>query len=71
MGGSGNSLGPMAYCVAGMASCFVTAYANVAPMQGAKTMDVAVEPITEGIKFALDVQSKNADRKKLDTFEDG
>jgi uncharacterized OsmC-like protein len=82
MGGGGNRPGPMAYCVAGMASCFVTAYANVAATQGikltklavnaeclinfAKTMDVADEPITEGIKFVLDVQSENADRKKLE-----
>ena len=81
LGGAGNRLGPMAYCVTGIASCFTFTYATVAAMQNvkltklavdaeclvnfAKTLDVADEPIIEGIKLQLDVQSDNADRKKL------
>ena len=81
LGGGGNRLAPMAYCVTGVASCFVSTYASVAAMQGirltklavnaeclvnfSKTLDVADEPIMEGIKIQLDVQSENADRNKL------
>lgn len=81
LGGGGNRLGPMAYCVTGIASCFVSTFASVAAMQGvkltklgvnaecmvnfAKTLDVADEPIMEGIKFQLDVQAENADMAKL------
>ena len=81
MGGAGNRLGPMAYCVTGIASCFVSTYATVAAMMGikltlltvdaecmvnfAKTFDVADEPIMEGLKLMLDVKSENADKKKL------
>jgi uncharacterized OsmC-like protein len=82
LGGSGNRLGPMAYCVAGITSCFIATFASVAASQGvrltklsvstqcninfAKTFDVADEPITEGIDFQIDAQSDNADKKKLE-----
>ncbi|MHB8603098.1 MAG: OsmC family protein [Nitrosotalea sp.] len=82
LGGSGNRLGPMAYCVAGITSCFIATFASVAASEGirltklnvstecninfAKTFDVADEPITEGINFQIDVQSDNVDKKKLD-----
>jgi hypothetical protein len=36
MGGSANRLGPMAYCVTGIASCFVSAFAYVAAMRNIK-----------------------------------
>jgi uncharacterized OsmC-like protein len=81
MGGSGNRLGPMAYCVAGMVSCFIATFVNVAAGQGirltklavdaecsinfAKSFDVADEPITEGISFQIDAQSDNADKQRL------
>lgn len=81
LGGSGNRLGPMAYCVAGIASCFIATFATVAASQGvilkrldasvecninfAKTFDVADEPITEGITFKIDVDSDNADKSEL------
>lgn len=81
LGGNGNRLGPMAYCVAGIASCFMSTFATVAAMEGveltklnvnaqcsinfAKTLDVADEPITEGIEFVVDTTSRNADRKRL------
>lgn len=82
LGGSGNRLGPMAYCVAGITSCFIATFASVAASEGirltklnvstecdinfAKTFDVADEPITEGINFQIDVQSDNADKKKIE-----
>jgi uncharacterized OsmC-like protein len=82
LGGSGNRLGPMAYCVAGIASCFIATFATVAASQGviltrldasvecsinfAKTFDVADEPITEGITFKIDADSDNADKSMLE-----
>lgn len=81
LGGSSNRLGPMAYCVAGITSCFIATFVSVASGQGirltklgvnaecninfAKTFDVADEPITEGINFQIDAQSDNADKQKL------
>ncbi len=80
-GGNGNRLGPMAYCVAGITSCFISTFATVAAMNGveltklnvdaqcninlSKTLDVADQPITEGIDFLIDTASKNADEKRL------
>jgi len=81
LGGNGNRLGPMAYCVAGITSCFIATFTSVAATQGinltklnvntecminfAKTFDVADEPTTEGIKFEIDAESNNADKQKL------
>lgn len=81
LGGNGNRLGPMGYCVAGIASCFIATFATVAATQGvrltklnasvqcdinfAKTFDVADEAISEGITFRLDVESENADKSEL------
>lgn len=81
LGGNGNRLGPMAYCVAGITSCFIATFASVAASQGikltrlqvsaecsinfAKTFDVADEPITEGISFKIDAESDSADRTRL------
>lgn len=81
LGGNGNRLGPMAYCVAGIASCFISTFATVAAMEGveltklsinaqctvnfAKTLDLADEPITEGIDFVIKAASKNADKERL------
>ncbi len=72
----------MAYCVAGITSCFIATFVSVAATQGikltklnvdaecsvnfAKTFDVADEPITEGINFQINAQSENADRQKLE-----
>lgn len=36
LGGNGNRLGPMAYCVAGIASCFIATFATVAASHGVK-----------------------------------
>ncbi|MFM7795565.1 MAG: OsmC family protein [Candidatus Nitrosotenuis sp.] len=82
LGGGGNSLGPMAYCISGITSCFIGTFAGVAASMGikleklnvstkcnvnfAKTFDIADEPIVSGIEFILDVVSLDADKKKLD-----
>lgn len=81
LGGCGNRLGPMAYCVAGITSCFIGTFVGIAASQGikltklkvntecninfAKTFDLSDEPITEGINFQIDTQAENADKQKL------
>ena len=81
LGGNGNRLGPMAYCVAGITSCFIATFVSVAATKGirlsklnvnteciinfAKTFDIADEPITEGINFEIEAQSDNADKQQL------
>ena len=81
LGGNGNRLGPMGYCVAGIASCFIATFATVVASQGirltklnasvectinfAKTFDVADEPITEGITFKIEADGDNADKSEL------
>ncbi len=81
LGGNGNRLGPMAYCVAGVASCYISTFATVAAMEGihltklnvnaqctinfAKTLDLGDEPINEGIDFLIDAASKDAGKLKL------
>lgn len=81
LGGNGNRLGPMAYCVAGIASCFIATFVTVASSKDiglsklnvsaqcninfAKTFDVADEPITEGIEFQIEAESPNANKQRL------
>ena len=81
LGGNGNRLGPMAYCVAGITSCFVATFVTLVSSKNirlsklnvnaqcninfAKTFDVADEPITEGIEFQIEAESPNADKKQL------
>ena len=81
LGGQGNRLGPMAYCVAGITSCFIGTFAGVAAQQGvkltklkvntecqvnfSKTFDLGDEPITERINFKIEAESENADKQKL------
>jgi uncharacterized OsmC-like protein len=82
LGGNGNRLGPMAYCVAGITSCFIATFVTVASSKGirlsklnvnaqcsinfAKTFDIADEPITEGIEFQIEAESQNADKQQLE-----
>ncbi|MDG7006612.1 MAG: OsmC family protein [Nitrososphaerota archaeon] len=82
LGGNGNRLGPMAYCIAGMTSCFVSTFATVAAIDGveltslkvnaqcyinfAKTFDVADEPITEGLDILVKASGRNADMDRLE-----
>ncbi len=81
LGGNGNRLGPMSYCVAGIASCFIATFVSIASNMGikftklsidaecninfAKTFDISDEPITEGINFQIAAESDNADKEKL------
>src|SRR5918996_5554136 len=81
LGGNGNRLGPMAYCIAGITSCFVATFVTLVSSKNirlsklnvsaqcdinfAKTFDVADEPITEGIEFQIKAESPNADKKQL------
>jgi uncharacterized OsmC-like protein len=74
LGGNGDRLGPMAYCVAGITSCFIATLVTVASSKEiilsklnvtaqcninfAKTFDVADEPITEGIEFQIEAESQ-------------
>jgi uncharacterized OsmC-like protein len=81
LGGNGNRLGPMAYCVAGITSCFIATFVTVASSKGirlsklnvnaqcsinfAKTFDIADEPITEGIEFQIEAESQDVDKQQL------
>jgi len=81
LGGDGNRLGPMAYCIAGITSCFIATFTSIAATQGirltklsvntecminfAKTFEIANEPITEGINFQILAESDDADKQKL------
>lgn len=81
LGGQGNRLGPMAYCVAGITSCFIGTFVGIAAQKGikltklkvdteclvnfAKTFDIADEPITEGINFKVEAESENASKLQL------
>lgn len=81
MGGSGNRLGPMSYCIAGIASCFIGTFVGIAASKGirlsklsvtaecsvnfAKTFDISDVPITEGIRFEIDIQSESTGKKEL------
>jgi uncharacterized OsmC-like protein len=81
LGGNGKRLGPMAYCVAGITSCFIATFVSVASSKDirlsklnvnaqcninfAKTFDVADEPITDGIEFQIEADSPNADKQQL------
>ena len=81
LGGNGNRLGPMAYCIAGIASCFIATFVSIAASKEirltklnvntecminfAKTFDIADEPITEGINFQIEAESDNASKDKL------
>ena len=79
LGGNGNRLGPMAYCIAGITSCFLATFVSIGASKGikltklnvntdcminfAKTFDIADEPITEGINFQIEAESDNADKQ--------
>lgn len=81
LGGNGNRLGPMAYCIAGITSCFIGTFVGIASSRGirltrlavdtecnvnfAKTFDISDDPITEGISFSIDASAENADRNSL------
>jgi uncharacterized OsmC-like protein len=75
LGGNGTILGPMAYCIAGITSCFIATFVTVASSKGirfsklnvntqcdinfAKTFDVADEPLIDGVEFQIEAESPN------------
>ena len=72
LGGNGNRLGPMAYCIAGITSCFIATFVTVASSQGIGLNKLKVSsecninwPRLQGINFEIDAQSKNADKQRL------
>lgn len=81
LGGNGNRLGPMGYCIAGITSCFIGTFASVSASSGvtltklqvdtlcsvnfAKSFDVSDEPLMDVIKIEIDAVSDNADSQKL------
>jgi uncharacterized OsmC-like protein len=82
LGGNGNRLSPMAYCIAGITSCFIATFASIAASKGirlkrltvssnctinfAKTFDVADEPINEAVNFEVNAEAENASRQELE-----
>jgi uncharacterized OsmC-like protein len=82
LGGNGNRLGPMAYCIAGITSCFIATFASIAASKGirlkrltvssnctinfAKTFDVADDPINEAVNFEVNAEAENASRQELE-----
>ena len=81
LGGNGNRLGPMAYCIAGITSCFIATFVSIAASKDikltklnvntecninfAKTFDISDEPITEGVNFQIEAESDNANKEQL------
>jgi hypothetical protein len=43
LGGNGNRLGPMAYCIAGITSCFIATFVTVASSQGIRFSKLKVK----------------------------
>lgn len=78
-GGSGSRPGPMLYCLYGLASCYAATFATTAAMMGVelKRLEVAVEsdvnfapvfglseePIIEGVRVTLSVESQAPEEK--------
>ncbi len=84
LGGGGTEPGPMHYCLFGLASCYTATFVTMASMEGIRLKKVKVtaegkmdfswvfglsnNPITEGIKITLFVQS-DASEKELKRIE--
>ncbi|MEM2855652.1 MAG: OsmC family protein [Candidatus Nitrosocaldaceae archaeon] len=82
LGGDGNRPGAMQYCIAGLTSCFIGTFVNIAASKGvrlskvsiksnciinfSKTFDISDEPITESINFEIDAKSDNASKEQLE-----
>ncbi len=85
LGGGGTQPGPMIYCLYGSASCYAATFATMAAMEGIelKKMTIVAEaavdfsrvfglsdnPIAEGVKFTLTVDS-DASADKLRELEE-
>lgn len=84
LGGGGTQPGPMHYCLYGLASCYTATFVTMASMEGIKLKKVKVtaegrmdfskvfglsnNPITEGIKISLFVES-DAPEKEIKRIE--
>jgi uncharacterized OsmC-like protein len=80
MGGSGSRLGPMQYCITGIASCFLSTVVTVATIKDVKlksakilaecnlnfgkTFDISNDPIVDSVSFKVFIEG-DADREKL------
>lgn len=78
-GGGGSRLGPMLYCLYGLASCYTATFATTAAMMGVelRRLEVAVEsdvnfapvfglsegPIIEGVRVTLSVESEASEEE--------
>src|SRR3990170_4361998 len=84
-GGGGNRPGPVQYCLFGLASCFAATYASNAAMLGvevrklrvaaeadvnfSRTFGLSDEPIIEGVRVTIDVES-DAPEEELHRVEE-
>ncbi len=85
LGGGGTVPGPMVYCLFGSASCYAATFATMAALEGvelkrfrliaeasvdfSKVLGLSDNPIAEGVKFTLEVES-DASAQKLQELED-
>lgn len=85
LGGGGTQPGPMIYCLYGSASCYAATFATMAAMEGivlkklrivaesamdfSKVFGLSENPIAEGVKFTLFVES-DAPAEKLKKIEE-
>ena len=65
LGGNGNRLGPMAYCVAGITSCFIATFTSVAATQGKNLTKLNVNTACM-INFAKTFDVADTQRKQSD-----
>jgi uncharacterized OsmC-like protein len=84
LGGGGTVPGPMVYCLFGSASCYAATFATMAALEGvelksfrlvaeaavdfSKVLGLSDNPIAEGVKFMLEVES-DASVEKLQELE--
>jgi uncharacterized OsmC-like protein len=82
LGGNGNRLGPMAYCIAGVASCFISTFATVAAASNvdlshlsidaecslnfSKTLGLGDEPIVEDVTFDVHASGASLGHQRLE-----
>ena len=63
LGGAGNRLGPMGYCVAGITSCFIGTFVSIASAKGIKmTMKRAEDSVTVFVTSSLKMKNKTSAR---------
>src|ERR671914_239672 len=67
LGGNGNRVGPMGYCIAGITSCFIATFVSVASSQGIILNKLNVDAECN-INFVIDAKSEDKiiDKQKLE-----